>query len=408
MYMKSNSRRTTLFWLRNFLIFSQVFVWVLAKYLWNIDYPYSVLLLTVGYFVFNLITWFTIKKPSDTQLFIHLIIDVIELSVFFYLTGGASNPFTWFLLIAIIFSATVLPQKYTWILTGLSISCYSLLIKYFQPVTMEMTGHEHHTTSFSQHLVGMWLGFIVISIIVSWVIIGLLKNIRSKDTLLMQANLKQADNDKMLALATLATGSAHELGTPLATINIVIKELLNNPELTPYHRSLAIVESQVYRCKDSLTEITASTGTTQAIKGSVVSVNVFLKGIKQQLNQPQAINLDFDVVDNNSDKLLTDKTLSQAVVNIITNAFESGATDVDVCTKIEAGDLILTIHDNGKGMLAKFEGDKSVSQSEKEFGMGLGLFLAKATIERFSGSIQTLQNNTVGVHIQINLPVFKS
>jgi two-component system sensor histidine kinase RegB len=377
----------------------------MTKYIWNIDYPLSVIVLSVVYFIINILYWFNSKRPTDKVLFIHLLIDIIELSVFFYLTGGASNPFTWFLLIPIIFSATALIPFYTWILTGISILSYTLLIKFFQPVEnsmdMSMMNHQNHTTSFNQHLIGMWLGFIVIAIIGAWVIIGLLKNIRRKEYLLMQASLKQAENDKILALATLATGSAHELGTPLATVNILVKELLNDTSISQHHKSLELIESQVYRCKQSLTQITASTGTTQAVKGAIEGLGQFIEQLKEKIIPPSNIEFNFNSTDV-AGYLLVDKTLLQAVINIINNAFESQATKVVVSTSTSETTITITIEDNGEGMQQQF-GEHMTS--EKDFGMGLGLFLAQATIQRFGGTIKLDKTDLPhGSRLVISLP----
>jgi two-component system sensor histidine kinase RegB len=406
--MATNAQQNTFFWLRNFLILGQVLLWVMASTVWNIDYPSKVLVLTGFYFAMNLFSWMFRSDFTDRQIFINLLIDVTELSFFFYLTGGASNPFTWFLIVPIIFSATVLAQKYTWIITGYSILSYTLLIKFFKPVAMsmgDMQGMNHtmdHSTSFSQHLVGMWLGFIVLSVLISWVINGLMKNIHRKESLLLHANAKQAENEKILALATLATGSAHELGTPLATINIIIKELLGDDSIEKHHKVLNIMESQVYRCKESLTQITASTGTTQAVSGLVVTVNEFLGRVQSRLIDPDSQKIQLKTNHKNDDSLHIDKTLVQALVNIINNALESQASEVIISTEIKEQKLILLITDNGEGLSHGF-GSKTTS--EKEFGMGLGLFLAKTTIERFLGTIKILKTDKKGTQLQIKLPL---
>ena len=406
--MATNAQQNTFFWLRNFLILGQVLLWVMASTLWNIDYPSKVLVLTGLYFAMNLLLWVFQTNFADRQVFVNLLIDVTELSFFFYLTGGASNPFTWFLIVPIIFSATVLAQKYTWIIAGYSVLSYTLLIKFFKPVSMstgEMEGMNHnlsHSTSFGQHLIGMWLGFIVLSVLISWVISGLIKNIRRKERLLLEANTRQAESEKILALATLATGSAHELGTPLATINIIIKELLNDESIQKHHKMLDIMESQIYRCKESLTQITASTGTTQAINGLVVTVNTFLEQVQSRLIDPDSQKIQLNTNHKNDDKLHIDNTLVQALVNIINNALESQATEIIIGTEVNEQKLILLITDNGEGLSRGF-GSKTTS--EKEFGMGLGLFLAKTTIERFLGTIEILKTNKEGTQLQIQLPL---
>lgn len=408
--MRLNSQQNTFFWLRNFLIFGQVLLWMMASVVWNIEYPFMVIILSAGYFAMNLFSWLIKIDFTDRQLFINLLIDVTELSLFFYLTGGASNPFTWFLIVPIFFSATVLPPKYTWVVTGFSIVSYTLLIKFFKPVEVtagDMMGMDHnmdHSTSFGQHLIGMWLGFIVLSVLISWFISGLMKNIRRKESLLIHANAKQAEHEKILALATLATGSAHELGTPLATINIIIKDLLNDDSIQHHHKMLNVAESQIYRCKESLTNITASTGTTQAISGLVITVNKFLERVKSRLINPDSDKIQLQSQHNKDDKLHIDKTLVQALVNIINNALESQATNVILKTSVNQKFLCLEITDNGEGLNTDFD---LKNHSEKEFGMGLGLFLAKMTIERFSGNISIIKTDENGTELQIDLPLYE-
>ncbi len=408
--MATNTQQNTFFWLRNFLILGQVLLWVMASMVWNINYPSKVLVLTGFYFAMNVFSWMFRSDFTDRQIFINLLIDVTELSFFFYLTGGASNPFTWFLIVPIIFSATVLAQKYTWIITFYSILSYTLLIKFFKPVSMSMSGmagmnhNMDHSTSFGQHLVGMWLGFIVLSVLISWVISGLMKNIRRKEKLLLQANAKQAENEKLLALATLATGSAHELGTPLATINIIVKELLGDNSIEKHHKMLKIMESQIYRCKESLTQITASTGTTQAISGLVVTVNELLGKVQTRIIDPDSQKIQLNTNHKNDDKLHVDKTLVQALVNIVNNALESQASEVTISTEANKNKLILLIADNGEGLNRDFASKRT---SEKEFGMGLGLFLAKTTIERFLGTIEILKTDKKGTKLQIELPLIE-
>ncbi|MFK8011402.1 MAG: ATP-binding protein [Marinicellaceae bacterium] len=406
--MQFNSRKHTFFWIRNFLIFGQLLLWVLSSVIWNIHYPFLVIVLTLVYFGINLLTWLIKSELTHKLLFIHLIIDVTELTLFFYLTGGASNPFTWFLIVPIIYSATVLSQKYTWIITAYSIISYTLLIKFFQPIessnhnAMEMNHSMDHSTSYGQHLIGMWLGFIVLSVLISWVISSLMKNIRLKENLLLKANAEQAENDKMLALATLATGSAHELGTPLATINIIAKELLNDDSIQQHHKLLNIIEAQISRCKESLTNITASTGTTQAISGSLTTIDALLKSVKNRIITTDSSPLKWYTNHDQNRKLHTDKTLVQALVNIINNAIESQATNVMIKTSSNPHSLFINIVDNGEGLIKNIE---PAQQSNKEFGLGLGLFLAKTTIKRFSGDMNFLESSDQGTNLRIQLPL---
>lgn len=395
------SRSTVYFWLRNALIGGQILVWMLSETVWDVIYPSWILYLCIGYFFINLMYKKQFPRPSDKQMFWSLLLDVVELSIFFYLSGGASNPFTWFLLLPIIFSASVLRGSYTWILTAVAILAYSLLIQFYLP---SAESHHHHGSSFNQHIVGMWMGFIVIAILVALVIGGLLNNIRNQESLLHQAKMKKIQSDKILALATLASGSAHELGTPLATINFITDELLVQSTSTQHRDLLEQLKKQVYRCKDSLTNITASTGLTQAIQGQKLSLPDFYHEIKGELESPK-IEIFHSLLDNSEQMIITDKTLNQSLLNVISNAVESDATCVKVVFRILNQRLIIDVEDDGSG----FEYELGqLKDSNKDFGMGLGLFLAHATIERFDGSIKKIKSNHSGSHIQISLPTYSS
>lgn len=400
--MQKTIQQFPLFWLRNVLILGQLLIWVLHQFVWTIDYPQSVIIFIVVHFMINLLFGFKKAKNNAINVFLHLLMDVLLLSIFFYLTGGATNPFIWFLLIPIIFSTTLLKQKYTWYLTFVSITCYSLLINYNQPLNETMAIHDWHDSTFNEHLIGMWVGFIVISLLIAFALVSFIEKLREKDQLLAKIELKQAENAKMLALATLATGSAHELGTPLATMNIIVNELVESGDLIEHREALSIIASQIKRCKASLAKITASTGTTQAIDGVVLTIDDFINHIKKNLSIPSNIQLDIHKNFKEDDRILVETTLVQSMVNLVNNAMESQADRVEVDFVSNHKKLKIFITDNGSGMPDKM---LSGNHSEKEFGMGLGMFLAQATIERFNGNVNINVEHKKGTQLMVDLPL---
>ena len=112
-----------------------------------------------------------------------------------------------------------------------------------------MDSHAHHAHAgddgFAMHVFGMWLGFVMSAGFVAVIIVGMARSLRARDRSLAQAREESLNNERLVALGTLATGTAHELGTPLATIALVARELKRElPDAGPHSEDLDLLISQ--------------------------------------------------------------------------------------------------------------------------------------------------------------------
>ena len=107
-------------------------------------------------------------------------------------------------------------------MAGLSVACYSALFFYNVPLP---DGGMHHDGGFQMHVFGMWLGFVFSAGFVAVIIVGLAHSLRERDRKLAEAREQALQNERLVALGTLAAGAAHELGTPLGTMAILAAEL---------------------------------------------------------------------------------------------------------------------------------------------------------------------------------------
>ena len=175
----------------------------------------------------NILTWLRLKALvaiSNTEIFIQLLLDIAGITSLFYFTGGAANPFVWFYLLPLIIAATILPRTHTWIMAGITVACYSALFFFAVPIGIE-SGHADHESGFQMHVLGMWLGFVMSAGFVAVIIVGMAHSLRKRDRKLAEAREQALQNERLIALGTLATGAAHELGTPLGTMAILTAEL---------------------------------------------------------------------------------------------------------------------------------------------------------------------------------------
>ena len=216
-----------LFTLRSLMIGGELLAVLGIHYLTDVRLPLTAMLGIIGLLAaINLWTWLQVRSRTlvtDQAFFYHLCIDVTAIASLLYCSGGATNPFAWLFLIPLIIAATVLSARATWVIAALSTLCYSLLMRFYIPLGEH--AHLHQNDSFSQHVLGMWFGFVMSAVLIAWFIAGMANTLRERDRALALAREKSLRDEKLVALGTLATGTAHELGTPLATIAVVAREL---------------------------------------------------------------------------------------------------------------------------------------------------------------------------------------
>jgi two-component system sensor histidine kinase RegB len=405
-----NLRR--LFLLRTLMIVGALLAVVGIPLMADLALPSGPLLLIIGVLaVVNLWTWQRIRSDvhiRDEEFFVQLTIDVLALAGILYFTGGATNPFAWIFLIPLIIAATVLSANATWLMAALTTLCYSLLMFFYRPLSG--TGHMHTDDTFAQHVFGMWFGFVFSAVLIAWFVVGMASTLRNRDQLLAKAREQTLRDEQLVALATLATGAAHELGTPLATMAVVTKELERAEVPEGLKRKLRILRDQVERCKQALSVISASAGEARAESGGLISVDEFLDKVITEWHA-QRLNAELERSTGGgppSAKIVDELTLHQALLNLLNNAADVSSEPLVLMTRWDYDWLEIEILDRGPGLhpstMASLVQQKT---SPKEYGMGLGLFLTHATMERLGGSIALFGREGGGTCTRIRLPLAK-
>ena len=418
--------------LRTIEVVCQVAVILFAIYVIGMALPTTLLLsLTAGLAVLNVATWWRTTQPwpvTALELAAHLLLDIGVLTALLYFAGGSTNPFVTLFLIPLSIAAALLPARLTWAIAVATLACYSLLLFAYQPMpkgpgsfallaTLMPDGlhgaHDAHGVhaDFGLHVLGMWFNFALSALLIAWFVARMAQSIRERDQRLATAREQALRNEQLIALGSLAAGAAHELSTPLATMRLIATELAREQSAeSPLRQDLQLLCAQADQCKRILTQMTSDAGAARAEQASAMQCTAYLTQLvaQWQLLRPQ-VQLTTDFVGEQPAPLLTvERTLDQALMNLINNAADASPAQVELSARWDARQLHIEIRDRGPGMSAEVAaraGEAFFTTKGPAHGLGIGLFLANASIERAGGTVSLFNRDGGGACVRVTLPV---
>lgn len=377
--------------------------------------PLGVIFLTV--LAWTLGSYFFLKSPariSDNMFFIQLVFDVVSLTAVLYFTGGATNPFAWFLLVPHSIASTLLPKLYAWIMALIISASYTGIVFFYKPLVhidhpmeMGMGGHFH------EHIIGMWLGFVLSAFLMAYFVAGMADSLRKRNSLLAKMNARMFRDERLVALGTLATGAAHELGTPLATMDIIAHELeqqFEEPEQRYVKDKLILIQKQIKRCKNSLANITEKALDQKHDTGQVIRAEQYIQNLiaQWQVSQPDVTLHVHWLGKQPQPSILSDLSLSHSMINILDNAAHASPNNVSLSIDWDNKFINIVIEDEGAGMteqqLSELRANVQLSSGT---GLGLGTYIAKAAVERVNGQITWQNKKAKGLLVSVHWPLYK-
>ncbi len=395
------------------MIAAQCMTFALAHWVLNMQLPWAEMVaVTVMLAVLNLATWIRLRRKwpvSSIEFFAQLLVDVFALSALLYFSGGSTNPFISLYLLPLTIAAAALPWAYTWVMAAVTISCYTLMLFYYLPLPHD---HEEHNSEFNLHVSGMWLAFVLSTMLIAWFVVKMGISIRERDKDLALAREQALRNEQIIALGTLAAGAAHELGTPLATMAVVTGELQDEyKENREFQDNIRILRDQITQCKHTLTQLLADAGQARAEEGSGQAVDSFLRQVldKWQLMRPSVQFTYHDSGVQPAPQILNTQLLSQSILNLLNNAADASLKHIEIEVSWNYQELHLQILDYGDGLTGEAvqrAGQPFFTSKASGQGFGIGLFLANANIERFGGRVR-LTNRVGGACTQVTLPLIR-
>ncbi len=399
-----------LFVLRNIVIICYLSMTAFASIKLHMHIPLLALLVVISvYGAINLISWLRLRHRPTIAIntfFLQLLIDVAVLTAMLYLSGGSTNPFVSLLLLPLVIVATTAPRNYAWGMAVITIACYTLLMFFFTP--LHSMG-DHQSGDFNQHIVGMWFSFLLAVGLIVFFVVKLADSLREREHTLAEAREKALRDEHLVSLGTFAAGAAHELGTPLATMAVITKELQNDladkPEMTTQTK---LLREQIERCKQTLTQISARAGQSRAEGGEPQPLDSYLNDVLQQwrLMRPEVTLQPQWRGTQPAPQLVVDDTLSQALTSILNNAADASPQQIEIIGEWNNEQLQLEINDRGAGLdQAALTSAGTAFFTTKKEGQGLGLFLAHAVIERLGGNISINNRAGGGATVKIQIPL---
>ncbi|KPQ00183.1 sensor histidine kinase KdpD [Marinobacter sp. HL-58] len=346
--------------------------------------------------------WFTRRPPrSTTTVSLVLTVDLLLIGLWLYLTGGYTNPLVSLLLLPIAVAIILVPLGQSIAVTLAGIAIYTSLVLWHTPVT-----HEHHSANLAQlHLVGMWVTFAATAVILLLVVGALARRLRQQQSQLARIRETRLRDEQIIALGLSAAAVAHRLGTPLNTMTLLVEEMKSAlPENTPLSDDLALMEQQLGLCSTHLQQLSAAAMQAKTAQFETLPAEDWLlrlresatllwpgAAIKWQQPFPQCL-------------VTVDATLDQAVLNLLANAVTASPSWVAISARENSeGRLELIIEDHGDGFGSAMEGSLGEQVVSSENGLGVGLFLSNATIQRLGGTLKA-RAGSEGTTMIIDLP----
>lgn len=383
--------------------------------------PYPMLL--TGLFTLALLTAFTFWRlrrsapVTDAEFGAHLLADMTLLTLMLAFSGGANNPFVSYYLVPLSISAAILPARFTLGLALLSVMAYSLLLFWYHPLpelqpttdqVLELHGAHGHHGALNLHILGMWFNFSISAALITAFVTRMARALREQQQELNRQREAALRHEQLVAVGTLAAGTAHELGTPMATLTVLADELLAEHGDKPgLGEDLALLHRQLLSCRGILRKLVATADThTRSDTGWEPADRLLRQALERwQLLRP-GVRFNLKVSAPGPAPLLqADPTLEQALINLLNNAADASLEPVDVTQSWEKDQVQIRLRDRGAGIdPARIEATAAPQPSDKATGLGLGLFLSHAAIERLGGSLQIEAPPGGGTEVRVWLP----
>lgn len=384
-------------------------------FLWNgtIKLPFTEIITALAILMsVNLLTFVRLRKPlpvAEIEFFIQLLIDLICLSAVFYYSGGANNPFVSYFLVPICICAATLSGAYTIAIASVSVLSYSLLLFFHIPLPILSPHHHQADNSINLHVMGMWLNFFISACLITYFIVKMARDLRAQEIELNRWREDQLRDEQVMAVATLAAGTAHELGTPLSTMKLLLSELRTEYKaLEPLQKDLQLLQEQVNQCATTLRELVATAEHTKDGQLPNENVGSYCNTLIERWKIMRPDIIATINISSNQPEVIAQfhPTIAQAIINLLNNAADASPQNIEIDIHWNVQKMYWTIKDSGAGLAEEVTAHLGKSFiSTKTKGLGIGLLLTQATINRYGGTVSIHNRLPRGAITQLELPL---
>jgi two-component system sensor histidine kinase RegB len=339
-----------------------------------------------------------------------LAFDIGELAALLFLTGGLQNPFAFLLLAPVLLAAVALPRHMTLLLGGFAITCATVLV--FAHFQLPWESDEPLLLP-PLYIMGVWLSLLLAIGFIGVYTWQISEESRQLADALAATELVLAREQHLSQLDGLAAAAAHELGTPLATIAVVAKELERAiPPTSPHFEDVRLLREQAQRCRDILSKITQLSASGAPFDRMPLST-LIEEVVAPHRDFGVAIKVRIAVAGTPQPVGTRNPAILYGVGNILENAVDFARSTVEVNAWWNTETVEIVISDDGPGIapdMLKRIGEPYLSRrrsaDEAHAGLGLGVFIARTLLER-TGAKVSFTNRTFPDHgavVQIAWP----
>jgi two-component system sensor histidine kinase RegB len=361
-------------------------------------------------FITNIVLQFNIRtnQLKDLSSSFFLAYDLVQLSILLYLTGGILNPFALLIIIPTIVSSTFLSMGTTIILGTLTIGLLFVLKEYHKI----LPGLDAYSFNFPEYyLAGALVSIIIGLVFLSYFGIRFSGETKKRSEALDKLQQVMAKEYELDSLGGQAAAAAHSLGTPLATISVVAKELKKEiGDKSKHSKDLDLLISQAKRCSDILKKISKKEIREDQFINLIKAEDLLeeiIVSFKETSNK-KIILLEND--DKNKINIKRSPEIVYGLRNFIGNAIKFADKEVRIQLLSDKQELILIIDDDGPGFaedVIKLIGEPYLKSKSKKItdkaGLGLGIFLGKTLLEKKKARLTFLNRNDLkGATVKIS------
>ena len=344
---------------------------------------------------------------GQTAILMAILFDVAALGLQLSLSGGALNPFISLFLLQLVLGAILLDGAAVAVLVAVTAAAYAVLAVWglpldYPPALQPMAPLLER--------IGGWISFVLTGGLLAVFVARVIRNLRARDAWLADLRQQAVEEDGLVRLGLLASGAAHELGTPLSSLAVILNDwshmprVARDPELAG---ELAEMQREVGRCKAIVGDILHSAGAPRGEEMSVIPADEFLHAMAAAWRSLHpSVPLDYRPSDLDKALVAAEPAVRQAVANLLDNAAEASPSGVILSAARTDEGLEITVMDRGPGFApAQLEAIGRPYQSSKGAGRGLGLFLTASLARRLGGRLNAANRTGGGAEVRLVLPL---
>ena len=345
------------------------------------------------------------RELSERYAALCLGYDILQLAVLLYLTGGLQNPFSILILAPVTVAATILSRRLVIVLSILAVAAISILALWHFPLPWR----TEPLVFPPEIIVGTWTALVLATVFIAAYTWSVAQDARLLRDAVAATQLALAREQRVSAVGALAAAAAHELGSPLATIAVVAKELVRElPSDSPHAEDAALLLSQSERCSRILAELSQRPEEDGGSPYARLPISALVETAGMPYRE-RGIRLIFAATGSREDdepQVPRSPEIVHGLNNLIQNAVQFARREVTVTTFWDARRVTVEITDYGPGFMLHLLGRLGEPYLSTRSGaadhMGLGIFIAQSLLER-SGARLTFENQEEGgAHVAIS------